>query len=164
MASVLAAVLDDLRAIIAGSSTASPIASGRYVAVEYDPATLLPVTASRPYPFEVEVGSRGVPTDYPTDVSGTYAYYSREIKIRIGYSDEPHEGEDRQDEIVTDEDEIVLALERVASWSASGWVAIRVTSSSIVEAPIAGSDVQGDLEVMKMLEITCDLVYRETRP
>ena len=164
MASVLAAVLDDLRAIVAGASTLSPIASGRYVAVEYDPSSLLPATASRPYPFEVEVGSRGVPTDYPTDASGNYAYYQREIKIRVGYSGDPHEGEDRQDEIVTDEDEIVLALEDPTHWSATGWVAYRVTGSAIINAPIQGSEVAGELDIMKLLEITSDLVYRESRP
>ena len=163
MASVLAAVLDDLRAILDGSSSESPIASGRYQAVEYDPGGLMLMSSGRPYPFEVEVGSRSQPTDYPSDVSGDYAYFGRDLTIRVAYAGEPHEGQDQQNDIVTDDDEICLALEDPASWSASGFVAASPIGSEIVPVEIPGSE-EGATEFLQILEIQLVVVYRESRP
>jgi hypothetical protein len=164
MASVLAAVLDDMRAIIDGSSSASPISSGRYVAVEYDPETLLPLASQRPYPFELQLGPRFAPADYPTDISGDHAYYGRDVTVRVGYAGEPHEAEDQQDSVATDEDEIVLALEDVDSWSEADFVSCVIVGSEMVAAPIRGSETEASLEYMRVLEIQTRLIYREQRP
>ena len=163
MAGVLVGIVSDLRAIVGGSSAVSLIPRGRYTPVEYVPESLLPAATCRPYPFEIEAAEVTEPVGYPQDVAGDYAYYGQGLTIRVGYAWQPHEAPDSQDTILTDRDEIRLAIEDPRCWSASGWVAATVTGGDIIVAPIPGAE--GEVEdVLRVLEIRLEVVYRETRP
>lgn len=165
MATRLPGILDHLSSLLRGKVPSPPldraIPSGRFVHAKMPVEYELPRTSKAPFPFHISALAqyRADPTE--ENVAGDEVYRGLTFLVRVGYALKAIEEYVQQKAILTDAHAIHRCLSDPDSWDiAAGFARFSCSGARIVEAAVPGAQIDQP-ELMLILEIPCELVYRE---
>ena len=165
MASILPDVLARLTALMDGTASPPPrrsIPSGRFERVEFDVGSLLQRAVSAPYPYEIEDLGEFQPLEVPSTLAGDQVWHGVRWTVRVAYATSPLASHDRLATVMEDRYAIRRCLGDPMSWlTLSGVASVRADEGSIGDVEIIGYGGSDDVDVMKVLEITLEIIFRE---